>query len=84
MSVVPMRPDGLIPTVVAEPDQELITKIEGWLADAQSGHLRAVGYVLIDRDRAIGTGWTGHADHHDMTAGVNTLAFRYMSASQDD
>ena len=66
--------------MVQAPDAELIAKIEGWLADAKSGHLRSIGYALIDRDRAIGTGWIGHADHHDMTAGVSMLAFRYHLA----
>ncbi len=84
MTVVPIRADGVIPATVAPPDDELIAKLEGWLADARSGHLRACGFVWIDRDRAICTGWIGHADHHDMTAGVNLLAFRYMRAGQDN
>ncbi len=84
MTVVPLHSGGLIPATVAEPDQELIAKIKGWLADAKSGQLRVIGYALIDRDRAICTGWVGHGDHHDMTAGVNMLAFRYMSSTQDD
>jgi len=83
MAVVPIRADGVVPATVAPPDEELIAKLEGWLTDAQSGQLRAIGFVLIDRDRAICTGWIGHADHHDMTAGVNILAFRYMLVGQD-
>lgn len=80
MTVVPMRAGGIIPATVMEPDQELIAKIEDWLADAKSGQLRVIGYVMIDRDRAIATGWVGKGDDHDMTAGVNMLAFRYMLA----
>ena len=84
MPVVPLREGGIIPATVMEPDAELVAKIEGWLADAKSGQLRVIGYALIDRDRSIATGWVGHGDHHDMTAAVNTLAFRYMASSQDD
>lgn len=83
MSVVPLRPDGVIPNQVAKPDEELIETLETILTDARSGQLRAFAYVLIDRDRGITTGWNGHADDHDMTAGVNLLAFRYMKAGQD-
>ena len=82
--VVPLRSGGVIPATVQEPDTELITKIEGWLADAKSGQLRVVGYAMIDRDRAVTTGWVGGGDHHDMTAAVNLLAFRYMLAGLDD
>lgn len=83
MAVVPIRPDGVVPAVAMKPDGDLIAKIEEWLEAARSGHLRAMGFVSIDRDRAICTGWCGHADHHDMTAGVNMLAFRYMAAARD-
>lgn len=83
MTIVPLRPDGVIPATVAPPDAELVAKLEELLADAQSGQLRAIGYASIDRDRAIRHGWAGHADHHDMTAGVNLLAFRYMFVSQE-
>ena len=83
-NVVPFQPDGVIPATVMEPNEELIVALENMLIDARSGHLRAVGYVLIDRDRAIHTGWTGKADRHDMTAGVNMLAYRYMASSQED
>ena len=83
MAVVPMREGGLIPATVMEPDEDLIAKLEQLLADARSGHLRALGYSMIDRDRAVTTGWSGHADHHDMTAGVHTLAYRYMRAGED-
>ncbi len=82
MTVVPIKTGGLVPAVVQEPNAELIAKIEGWLTDAKSGHLRAMGYVMIDRDRAIGSGWAGKADSHDMTAGVNMLAFRYMLSGE--
>lgn len=81
--VRPLKPDGVIPATVMEPDAELIAKIEGWLELARSGQLRSMAYVMIDRDRAIGTGWAGKADDHDMTGGVNTLAFRYMLASTE-
>lgn len=81
--VVPIRPGGIVPATVQAPDAELIAKLKEMLADAKSGHLRAVGYALIDRDRAIVTGWAGHADHHDMTAGVSLLAFRYLGAGLD-
>lgn len=84
MTVVPLRSDGVVPAIVMPPDEELIAKIEAWLKDARSGQLRAAGFVLIDRDRAIFTGWVGHADHHDMTAGVAILNFRYMAAGQDE
>lgn len=79
MTVVPLKPNGIIPATVMPPDEELVAKLKEWLADAKSGQLRAMGYTIIDRDRAICTGWVGHADHHDMTAGVNMLAFRYMA-----
>ena len=82
--VVPLISGGLVPAIVAEPDQELIAKVDQWLADAKSGQLRAMAYVMIDRDRAIGTGWVGHSDSHDMLGGVNLLAFRYMKADQDE
>jgi hypothetical protein len=82
MAVVPIRSDGVVPAVVSPPDEGLIAKIEEFLADAKSGQLRAIGFVKIDRDRAICHGWVGHADHHDMTAGVNLLAFRYMYCGQ--
>lgn len=84
MSVVPIREGALIPTVVEPPSEELIAKLEELLDAARSGYLRAIGYAMVDRDRGIGTGWAGRADHHDMTAGVNKLAFRYMSAGEDD
>lgn len=84
MNVVPTRPDGVISATVMEPDADLIEKLESMLVDAKSGQLRAAGYTLIDRDRAICTGWIGHADHHDMYAGVNQLAFRYMLAGDSD
>lgn len=83
MSVVPLREGGLIPATVMEPDAELIAKLEQLLTDARSGHLRVMSYVLIDRDRAIGTGWVGRGDHHDMTAGVSLLAYRYMGSDRD-
>lgn len=83
-NVVPIRVGGTVPAVVLEPDTELIAKIEEWLRDAKSGHMRAAGFVWVDRDRAIRTGWAGHADHHDMTAGVAMLAHRYLSAAGDD
>ena len=83
VDVVPLRPGGVIPATVMKPDQELIAKIKGWLADAKSGQLRAMGYVMVDRDRTISTGWAGRADDHDMTAGVNMLAFRYMLSGVD-
>jgi hypothetical protein len=82
MSVVPIRHDGVIPATVSPPDKETISKLEDLLAKAISGQLRAIGYVMIDRDRAIGTGWAGHSDSHDMTAGVNMLAHRYMQCRQ--
>lgn len=82
--VVPLRSGGVIPATVQAPDTELIAKIEGWLADAKSGRLRAVGCAMIDRDRAITTGWVGHGYHHDMLAAVNLLTFRYMTACRDD
>lgn len=82
--VVPLRAGGVVPATVMEPDAEVIAKIEEWLKDARSGHLRAIGYATIDRDRAICTGWVGHGDHHDMTAGVNLLQFRYMTAGRDE
>ncbi len=82
--VVPMRLDGVIPATVMKPDQELIEKLEALLADARSGHLRALGYTMINRDRAIGTGWAGNCDEHDMTAGVNILQFRFMSERGDN
>ena len=84
MTVVPIRPDGIVPATVLPPDDELTAKIEEWLIDAKSGQLRAMAFVKIDRDRAICTGWVGHADHHDMTAGVNSLAHRYMTAGRDE
>ena len=84
MGVVPLREGGLIPAVVAKPDRELIDRLKQLLADARSGQVRAMGYVMVDRDRGIGTGWVGHADHHDMTAGVNMLAHRYMQAARED
>lgn len=83
-AVVPIRRGGVVPAIVQPPDPELIAKIEGWLADAKSGQLRVIGFALIDRDRSICTGWIGHGDHHDMTAGVNMLAFRYMTAALAD
>jgi hypothetical protein len=82
MAVVPLREGGVIPGVVMEPDLDLIAKIDGWLTDAKSGQLRAMAYVMIDRDRAVVTGWTGRADGHDMLGGVSLLAFRYMKADQ--
>lgn len=82
--VVPLRSGGVIPATVQEPDVDVISKLEEWLANAKSGHVRVIGYAIIDRDRAIMTGWVGHGDHHDMTAGVNLLAFRYMTAGRDE
>lgn len=66
-----------------EPDEVLIAKLESWLADARSGQMRVIGFAIVDRDRAITTGWVGHGDHHDMTAGVNLLAFRYMAEGRE-
>jgi hypothetical protein len=82
-SVVPMHPDGVIPAVVAPPNQDVIQFLERALEDARAGQLRAMGYVLVDVNRAISTSWVGSADHHDMTAGVHTLAYRYMAAGRD-
>ena len=81
--IVPFSKGGIVPATVMEPDADLIAKIEEWLEKAKSGQLRAMAYVMITRDRAIGTGWTGHSDQHDMTAGVNTLAWRFMREAQD-
>lgn len=81
--VVPLRSGGVVPATVMAPDADVIAKLEEWSADAKSGHLRVVGYAMIDRDRAICTGWVGHGDHHDMTAAVNLLQFRCMTAGRD-
>jgi len=81
--ILPFRAGGVIPATVMEPDQDLIAAIEGWLIDAKSGQLRAMGYVMINRDRDIVTGWIGGADGRDMLSGVNLLTFRYMKAHQE-
>ena len=66
MTIVPIRSGGVVPEIVMPPNEELIASLERMLEDAKSGHLRALVYALVDRNRAIHHGWTGKADHHDM------------------
>lgn len=79
MSVVSIKAGRIVPQCVAEPNEELIQKLEGMLVEARSGQLRAIGCVEVDASRAISTDWAGQCDSHDMTAGVAILQHRYLT-----
>ncbi len=81
--VVPLAVDSAL-DFTGEPNEELVSELEGMLSDAQSGHLRAVAYASVDRDRAIVTTWCGNCDRHDMMAGVAKLNHRLFTRFGDE
>ena len=44
---------GLIPDVLAPPDPELIETLRQLLDDARLGHLRAIAYSAVNRERGL-------------------------------
>lgn len=62
----------------SEANEEVVIKLEEMLQEAKSGYLRAFSFARVTADRNIIHGWAGSCDHHDMTAAVAKLQFRFM------
>lgn len=61
-----------------EPCEELVERLEELLQQAKDGYIRQLLYAVVNRDRGVGTGWKGDADHHDCVCGAAMLQYRVM------
>jgi hypothetical protein len=82
---------GVVP--VGEPVAEVVEALEGLLERARSGRLRAVAYVTVGADGAVGTAWSlppelGHVSRgvegHALASGILSLGWRYGEAGNAD
>lgn len=60
----------------AEPDVDLLAKLESLTERAQSGKIRAMAFVIIDFDESWSTGWAGEGSSTAYLAGVAMLQHR--------
>jgi hypothetical protein len=58
-----------------EPDADIVEKLEEFLAEAKSGRIHGIGFVVVIDDH-VKTGWSGQANRHYMLAGASRLQWR--------
>jgi hypothetical protein len=60
-----------------EPVADVVRELRELLALAESGQLRAIGYITVKQDHVLGTGWTGEAGTRNaLAAGVSVMQYR--------
>lgn len=76
-------------TIIHEPVPNVVEALEGLLARAKDGSLRAIAYAVVRVDGTVGTGWekpdngahiANTIETHGLGNAILTLASRYGSA----
>lgn len=75
---------GAVP--VGAPVAEVVEVLEDLLERARAGRLRAVAYVAVGADGAVGTGWKvpPEGGGHAVASGILTLGWRYAASGAQD
>lgn len=77
MNIVNLKGDEL----PFEPVADVVSELRDLLALAESGQLRAIGYITVKQDQILGTGWTGESGtRNTLVTGVALMQYR-MSQS---
>lgn len=64
-----------------DPDEALISELEGLLAAARAGELQGLAFCTALSSASIGTGWVGAAGtRYALGMGISILAARYPLA----
>jgi hypothetical protein len=67
-----------------EANDDLVETIEGLLAQAKSGELRALAYCTVRDNNVIGTGWDGSdGTRYPLGTAISILSVRYPTAVMD-
>lgn len=67
-----------------EANDDLVETLEGLLAQAKSGELRALAYCTVRQNNVISTGWDGSdGTRYPLGSAVSILSVRYATALQD-
>jgi hypothetical protein len=76
--VVSLRGDALIP---GEVDAQLVTYLEGLLADAKDGHIRAFAFVAMKDTGTIRRWWTAQPPFNNALLGALTRVQHQLAHS---
>ena len=80
MNIVKLKGDEL----PFEPVADVVSELRDLLALAESGQLRAIGYVTVKQDQVFGTGWTGESGtRNTLVTGVAVMQYRLAQRIQE-
>lgn len=71
-------------SLVPDPDQEIIDKLDELLDRAKRGELTGIAYAMVRPNGAVGTGWVGeNCSSNDMLGAVAALQVRYVRSWEE-